>query len=68
MKWIFTFGYGQQHEGKYVRISGTYEEAREKMFKKYRPGWSFQYSEEEWEKWERTRPDYLPEETLLEEF
>ena len=67
MRWIFTFGYGQQHQGKYVKISGTFGEAREKMFKKYGPEWAFQYSEEEWEKWERIWPDYMREK-LLEEF
>lgn len=65
--WIFTFGYGQQHEGKYVRVTGTRSEAREKMFNKYGPEWAFQYSEEEWAEWERRRPEYLAE-TLLEEF
>lgn len=49
--WIFTFGSGQEHEGKYVRIKGTYMSARQKMVEKYGTHWAFQYSEEEWEKY-----------------
>jgi hypothetical protein len=47
--WIFTFGYGQQHEGHYVKFFGTYGEARIKMLREYGTQWGFQYSEEEWE-------------------
>lgn len=64
--WTFTFGFGQEHEGKYVRIKGTFGEAREKMMEKYGDKWAFQYSEAEWGDWERRRPYYLTE-TLLEE-
>ena len=39
--WIFTFGIGQEHGGKYVRIWGTYSEARAKMVKKYGNKWAF---------------------------
>lgn len=46
--WIFTFGCGQPHGGKYVKIRGTYSQARRKMFKKYGNKWCFQYSEKEW--------------------
>lgn len=46
--WIFTFGCGQQHAGFYVKIWGTFGEARQKMFDKYGSEWSFQYSEEKW--------------------
>ncbi len=32
--WIFTFGYGQQHEGHYVEIEANSEkEAREVLFR-----------------------------------
>lgn len=48
--WIFTFGCGQKHAGKYVKIRGTFDSARRKMFDKYGYDWSIQYSEEEWEK------------------
>ena len=49
--WIFTFGVGQEHGGKYVRIKGTYGEAREKMCNKYGNKWAFQYPEEEWDEY-----------------
>ena len=48
--YIFTFGCGQEHAGKYVKIWGTYEEARQKMIDRYGDKWAFQYSEENWEK------------------
>lgn len=50
--WIFTFCYGQQHAGFYVKIKGTWKSAREKMIEKYGRDWGFQYSEEEWEEFE----------------
>ena len=49
--WIFTFGCGHKYGGKYVRIAGDYNEARNKMVQKYGTEWAFQYSEEEWEKY-----------------
>lgn len=64
--WTFTFGYGQQHEGMYVRIYGTLNSARRKMFERYGSEWAFQYSEREWRNWEDKRPKYICE-TLLEE-
>lgn len=64
--WIFTFGSGQQHAGYYVKIRGTFDEARAKMFEKYGEDWSFQYSEEKWNEWERSRPPYVPIEKELE--
>lgn len=48
--WVFTFGWGQPHAGKYVKIRGTYVQARNKMFAKYGSEWAFQRSMEEWEK------------------
>ena len=68
MAYIFTFGCGQQHEGRYVKVYGSYVEAREKMIEKYGKEWAFQYSEEEWNDWEARRPSYIPAETMLEEF
>lgn len=65
--WFFTFGYGQPHAGHYVRIYGTFDSAREKMFRKYGSAWGFQYSEEEWNNWMAEKPDYVPSEELLEE-
>ncbi len=50
--WIFTFCNGRQHAGYYVKIRGSYGEAREKMVEKYGLEWAFQYSLEEWERHE----------------
>lgn len=49
--WIFTFGCGQEHAGKCVRIKGSFAEARAKMIERYGINWAFQYSTEEWEKY-----------------
>lgn len=49
--WYFTFGCGQKHARHYVRIFGTYAEAREQMIKQYGLEWAFQYSEDEWLEW-----------------
>ena len=65
--WIFTFGYGQKYQNHYVRIYGTFDSARQKMFDKYGSEWSFQYTEPEWNQWEKERPSYLPTEEMLEE-
>ena len=64
--YYFTFGSGQVHAGFYVRIWGTYGSARSKMVDKYGDKWSFQYSEEQWKKWEQKRPKYFPIERELE--
>lgn len=45
--WYFTFGQGQEHAGHYVKIWGTFGEARTEMFNRYGSAWSIQYSEEE---------------------
>lgn len=54
--YYFTFGCGQEHCGYYVKIYGTYMEAREKMFGKYGRKWGFQYSEKEWKHWVEVCP------------
>lgn len=41
--WIFTFGSGQKHDGKYVVIPGTYDGARAEMLRHFGNAWSFQY-------------------------
>lgn len=64
--WIFTFGVGQKYEGRYVKIFGTFSEARNKMVDKYGLTWAFQYSEEEWNDWLARKPFYIPAEKLLE--
>ena len=62
--WYFTFGYGQEHEGHYVRIKGTFSEARRKMLDKYGQAWGFQYSEKQWKDWVKKCPPYLIETEL----
>jgi len=52
MWYYFTFGSGQKHCGHYVKRFGTYGEARQQMVDKYGDKWAFQYSEDEWKKWE----------------
>lgn len=64
--WIFTFGEGHAHPGYYVKIYGTYGEARVKMINKYGTKWAFQHSAKEWEEWEKERPWYMPIEKELE--
>ena len=49
-EWVFTFGDGHPNEGKYVRISGTYTEAREEMYRRYGSAWEKQYTVEAWER------------------
>ncbi len=63
--WIFTFGANQQHAGHYVKFTGTFEEAREKMLQKYGYEWGFQYSEEEWEELENNPNRWWKLETEL---
>lgn len=66
MTLIFTFGDGQRHAGKFVRISGeTREECRIQMFEQFGDQWAFCYTEEEWKRWEQTRPFWCPIETEL---
>ena len=64
--WIFTFGYGQKHAGKYVKIWGTHDSARNKMFEKYGSEWSFQHSLEDWNNWIESKPGHVVAETELE--
>lgn len=64
--WIFTFGGGHAHPGRYVKIRGSYGEARKKMFDKYGDKWCFQYSEEKWEEMKNDPDRRWPMETELE--
>ena len=41
--WYFTFGVGHEQSGCYVKIHGTWAEARDEMFKRYGARWSMQY-------------------------
>lgn len=64
--WVFTFGCCQPHAGYYVKIRGTFAEAREKMVKKYGIKWAFQRSWEEWEKIVNDPDRWYPLEEELE--
>lgn len=64
--WIFTFGSGQQHAGHYVKIKGTFGQARREMIDRYGLEWSMQYSAKEWEDWLDRKPAWVPAETELE--
>lgn len=46
-EWIFTFGINHKHSGKFVRIFGTYDDAREVMFLMHSDAWGFQYPDED---------------------
>ena len=48
-KYYFTFLMSDWPRQKCYHVEeGTYEEAREKMIRRYGTNWAFQYSEEEW--------------------
>lgn len=64
-EWVFTFGFGQPSAGHCVRIKGTFDEARAKMFKKYGTEWSMQYSAEEWAQIEQKPHRWYPIETEI---
>ena len=67
-KWYyFTFGSNQKHCGHYVKRFGTYGEARQQMFDKYGDNWAFQYSEDDWKKWESDENRGWDMETELKE-
>ena len=48
-EWIFTFGQNHILRGHYLRIHGSYEEARERMIESFGTRWAFQYSADEWD-------------------
>ena len=64
--WIFTFGDGQKHEGRFVKVKGGFLEARSKMIAKYGRNWAFQYSETVWNDIKKDRERGWPMETWLE--
>lgn len=64
--WYFTFGCGQEHGGKYVKIKGTFASARYRMVEKYEDKWSMQYSEKEWEAMKNDSNRFWDMETELE--
>lgn len=51
--WRFTFGQGQKYAGFCQPIYGTYMTSRRKMFEMYGDKWAFQYSQVEWEAFEK---------------
>lgn len=53
-EWLFTFGSGQQHDGRFVRITGTYESARSRMNLVFGHAWCAQYD------WKRFDEEGLP--------
>ena len=66
MTLIFTFGSGQKHEGYFVRITGTdRNDCRRQMFERFGDEWGFCYTEEQWERWKREKPFWVPLETEL---
>lgn len=42
-EWLFTFGHGHKYPNKFIRLFGSYSEARELMFVLYNDKWAFQY-------------------------
>lgn len=56
--WYFSFGHGQEHFGKYVKIHGTSKYCRDEMHRRFGAKWSMQYTEEEMlpkiERWDWT--------------
>lgn len=44
--WHFSFGSGQEHAGRYVTIHGTFNYARNEMFRHFGAKWSFQYPDD----------------------
>ena len=57
--WAFTFGCGQKHSNHYVKIFGTYSNAREEMFKRYGEEWCWQYDYDEFIKEEHTETELV---------
>ena len=66
--WYFTFLSDDFTKGDYVQPirAKSFGEARSKMFELYGEKWCFQYSEEQWEDWNRRRPHGFPIERELE--
>jgi hypothetical protein len=59
-EWIFTFGAIHENHGKCVRIKGTYDSARSKMFELYGDRRAFQYSSEAWQQMIDDKSRYWP--------
>lgn len=52
-KWYFTFGCGTPMKDYVVEITGEWLPAREKMIEVFGKKWCAQYSEQEWEEFEK---------------
>lgn len=63
--YIFTFKHGQDYEGYYVKIYGSYESAGKKMIDLYGAEWDAQYSENDWKSYCKYHPE-ISDENLLE--
>jgi hypothetical protein len=46
--YYFTFEMSHEHGNRYVKIHGTFNEAREKMFARFGDKWAFQYNIAQW--------------------
>ena len=47
-EYVFTFGVGDpENAGRFVRIRGTYDGARQQMFARFGKSWGFQYRSED---------------------
>ena len=70
--WVCTFGQSTETYGdranKAVRVfANSYGEARQKMFERYGNKWAFQYSAEEWERFENDPERFWYLEEIVEE-
>ena len=45
INWYFTFGFGQEHQNRFIKFFGTRSEAREQMVERFGRKWSMQYCE-----------------------
>ena len=61
-KWAFTFSFSdEERRSRYVVFTGTYKEARTKMFKKFDRHWAMQYP---WDEFQEQITEYCL--TLIE--
>jgi len=47
--WYFTFGSAHAHPNGYIKLQGSFSEARAKMFELFDSKWSMQYNEKQFE-------------------
>ena len=45
--WYFTFGSGHQYPNGYIKLNGTFGDARKRMFELFEDKWAMQYSEKD---------------------